>query len=276
MDYDWKYYLDDLKAGKSRITVTDEDREAAGHIMCRLPEEQLEQAQRYLYDMLRSYREQPRELNAIIDDVMRLHTAYCKKCESRDILHRRHNAIVYSFMINTHLSERAVAIKLNTCKEVVRADKRIAIRDLLVILFGVPAIGGTPDRWTKATDSLFKAMRLLPYSVSISQHFPDPKWERERIRCSEITAEILHCVDKAIQMYEEYVSGCLTTKDTAERSLETIRAIFLEEGSRPVVEIAEEWSISKESIYSYIAMGIRKFSTLFEYMATGRLPDVGA
>lgn len=276
MDYDWKYYIDDLKAGNSGVIITEDDRLAAGHIMDRLPAERLKNAERIVRNMLFDYRQQGKAGNALIDDVMKQHTIYCKAYPDDELLHRRHNAIVYRYMIKTALHNRAVAAKLNISNNSLAGDMKQAKGELLTILFGLPAVIGDADNWPGAVRQVFENMRLLSCCLSVNSRIPYQEWEAERIRCVGITSGILRITEKAVQMYGEYCSRCLTTKDTAERSLETIRALYLDDVGRNVEETAELQGVSPETIYSDIRRAMERFAVLFEYMAGGRLPEDGA
>lgn len=271
MDYDWKYYLEDLKAGKSKVIITDADRRMAGYIMKRFPKEQRRQKAAAVRDMLHGYRQRGKAENALIEEAVRCHTEYCSGKEDDELLKRRHNVVVYRYMMKTARHNKAVAAKIGVCRETVINDIRQAVDELLVILFGIPAVGDSPQVWPEAVRSLFENMRLMKYTLAVSQHFVYQKWEQERSFCVEITDGILQSIEKAVQLYEEYCSCCLTTEDTAKRSLEIIRALYLGNGNSTIQRIVDCQEISKETVYADVKKATGHFAELLEYMAS--LPE---
>lgn len=269
MDYDWKYYMDDVRAGKSRINVTGEDREAAGHIKDRLCPEQRARRRKHIRDMLFEYRHNGKEENALLDDVVRQHTEYCRELSADELLKRRHNAIVYRYMIKTALHNKAAAGRLQISKETLVKDIGRAVDEFMVIFYGVPALPDTPASWTEYVKTFLENMRLLPYCCKINQRFRQTEQERERAECVETTAEVIQCMGKALQMYEEYCESCIQSQEAAQRSLEIIRALYIDSGSRSIEEIAAEQGISWETVYSDVNKATERLAELFEYMAEG-------
>lgn len=267
MDYDWKYYMDDLKKGKSRIIITEEDRAGARLVMERSPAEQRERMEKLVRNMLHDYRQQGKERNALIEDAVRQHTAYCGQMADDEILKRRHNAIVYRYMMKTALHNRATAGKMGVSKETLAGDIKRAINELVVMLFGTPAMAEVSESWPEAVKELFENVRLMKCSTQIRQTFVWREWEQERLRGRKKTEDVLGCIDKAVLMYEEYCENYLITDMNAKFCLDVVRELYLNENAKSVEDIAKENNISLSPVYAYLRKAVERFAELFEYMA---------
>lgn len=267
MDYDWKYYMDDLRKGKSVIIITEEDRAGARLIMKRLPAEQRERMEKLVRNMLFDYRQQGKERNALIEDTVRQHTAYCGQIAEDEMLKRRHNAIVYRYMMKTALHNRATAGKMGVSKETLAGDIKKAINELVVMLFGVLAMAEVSESWSEAVKSLFENVRLMKCGTQIRQCFIWREWEQEHLQCRKKTEDVLRCIDKAILMYEEYCENYLITDLNAKLCLEVIQGLYLNENAKSVEDIAKENNISISPVYAYLRKAVGRFAELFEYMA---------
>lgn len=267
MDYDWKYYMDDLRKGKSVIIITEEDRAGAKQIMKRLPAEQRERMEKLVRNMLFDYRQQGKERNALIEDAVRQHTAYCGQMVDDEIVKRRHNAIVYRYMMKTALHNRATAGKMGVSKETLAGDIKRAINELVVMLFGVPAMAEVSESWPEAVKSLFENVRLMKCGTQICQSFVWREWEQERLQGRKKTEDVFGCIDKVVLMYEEYCENYLITDMNAKFCLDVVRELYLNENAKSVEDIAKENNISLSPVYAYLRKAVERFAELFEYMA---------
>ena len=267
MDYDWKYYMNDLKNGKSRLIITEEERAGARLIMERVPVEQRERMEKFVRNMLFNYRQQGKSKNALIEDAVRQHTAYCGQNAEDEMLKRRHNAIVYRYMLKTALHNRAAAGKLGVSKETFAGDTKRAVKELTVIVFGVSAMEKESESRSETVRNLFEHIRLLKCSIKVEQSFVWKEWEQERIQGRKKTENILRCMDKAVLMYEEYCETYLTTDLNAKLYLEVIQELYLNEKAKSTEDITKEKNISLSSVYGYLKTGIERMAELFEYMS---------
>lgn len=267
MDYDWKYYMDDLRKGKSRLTITEEDRAGARQIMKRLPAEQRERMEKLVRNMLFNYRQQGKDRNALIEDAVRQHTAYCGQMADDEILKRRHNAIVYRYMMKTALHNRATAGKMGVSKETLIGDIKRTVNELVIMLFGISAVVEVSENWPEAVKKLFENVRLMKCGTQIRQSFSSREWEQERIQGRKKTEDVLGCVAKAVLMYEEYCENYLITDMNAEFCIKVVRDLYLNENAKSVEDITKENNISLSSVYAYLKKAVERFAELFEYMA---------
>ena len=92
-------------------------------------------------------------------------------------------------------------------------------------------------------------------------------WEtgqKEREKCQRVTARAVRCLDNAVRLYEKFIDGS-TYPDMQQRPLEIMREIYFKGSS--IAAMAEEWHISKETVYADIKKVTGRLAELVEVMA---------
>ncbi|MCC8059679.1 MAG: hypothetical protein LIO81_02385 [Clostridiales bacterium] len=268
MDYEWKWYMHDLKAGKIQpLTVTGEERAGVRYLKERLAAPVRKQIRYTIRNMLAGYREQDAAGRALIEDVMKQHGEYCKAANDRT--KRRHNSVVCRYMLKTPMNDKSVAFRFSISERMLRNDINSVIDELSVILIGVPALTDAPESWPEAVRSIFENMRLLEYGPKVCHGFQLPELEQERARGQEITACSLKSIEKAVLMYEAFFRYGLTSAEIEERRLKAIkeRCLDMDRLIKSTQDVANDNDISDRTVFYDIEKAVRRFAELMEYMA---------
>lgn len=265
MDYDWKYYLEDLRAGKVGMQPTEGERGAAGVLVYRLDENKRHQIRNLIRWMLVEYRHGNKVENAMVENLVKAHAEYCLLLPSDENLRRRHNALVYRYMMKTARHNKAVAAKLAISTGTVRNDINTAIDEILIICFGVPALIAIPKNWQDGVKSLLRSYKLIECGGNIGQDFMRWKWQQEYDECRRITSGAFICLNKAIGMYEEFIAG--SSYPAMQRvSLEVVKELYIT-GQKGTAEVADIWHMSESSVYSAINKVTSRLGELVAYIA---------
>lgn len=115
--------------------------------MLLLPEETIKALRDSLFFGFCGYREAVGERRQALDHLLAVHTELCRIMPWDGLMKRRHNALVYRYVITTVAGNRAVAKKLNISKDTLYADLDGVIRDMLILCIGLPYLfqDGKPD-----------------------------------------------------------------------------------------------------------------------------------
>ncbi|KAI4450653.1 hypothetical protein C823_005190 [Eubacterium plexicaudatum ASF492] len=264
MDYDWKYFVDGLTADRAGMDTDHGDRLVARAVMYRIDKDQQKQAGERIRDMLAAYRQQRKNGNLLVEELVKAHAEYCKLLPDDEIAKRRHNSLVYRYMMKTSLHNKAVAVKMGVSKDTVQNDIRMAVNELFVLCFGLPAAGNSPGTYRDGVKELLHNYLLVNQMGSIRSVMPWENWQKEREKCQRVTARALRCLDNAVRLYEKFTAGS-TYPDMQQRPLEIMREIYFKGSS--IAAMAEEWHMSKETVYADIKKMTGRLAELIEVMA---------
>lgn len=171
MDYDWKYFMDGLKADRAGMDIDSEDRLAARAVMYRMDKDWQRRAKKRIRDMLSDYRQQCRDRNLLVEELVKAHAGYCRLLPDVEMAKRRHNSLVYRYMMKTALHNRAVAVKMGVSKDTVQNDISMAVNEMLVLCFGLPAASSSPKTYQDGVKELLHNYLLVNQMGSTSTVF---------------------------------------------------------------------------------------------------------
>ena len=167
-------------------------------------------------------------------------------------------------MMKTALHNKAVAVKMGVSKDTVQNDISMAVNELFVLCFGLPAAGNSPGTYRDGVKELLHNYLLVNQMGSIRSVMPWENWQKEREKCQRVTARALRCLDNAVRLYEKFTAGS-TYPDMQQRPLEIMREIYFKGSS--IAAMAEEWHMSKETVYADIKKMTGRLAELIEVMA---------
>lgn len=264
MDYDWKYFMDGLKADRAGKVTDPGDRLAVRAVMYRMDKDWQRQAKKLIRDILSDYRQQCRNENLLVEELVKAHSEYCRLLPDGEMAKRRHNSLVYRYMMKTALHNRAVAVKMGVSKDTVQNDISMAVNELLVLCFGLPAARSSPKTYRDGVKELLHNYLLVNQMGSIGSVMSWENWQKEREKCLRMTARAVRCLDNVVKLYEKFIAGS-TYPDMQQRPLEIVRGIYFKGSS--IADMAEEWHMSKETVYADIKKMTGRLAELAEVMA---------
>lgn len=167
------------------------------------------------------------------------------------LLKRRHNALVYRFVVDTVAGNKAVAKKLNISKGTLYADLDGAINDMLVFCAGLPYImQGKQPEVEEAVKLTIKQYPLLDRIGQTEQWLClFPVRLRSGIQSArEATRRFLCLFDKGMAVYADFC-GQYNQFGVNGRRLDALKQDI--KGNNKVArEVAEKYGCSPETIYS--------------------------
>ncbi len=260
MDYDWNYFIDDLKNGKIDIDLTSINKNIVCDMMERASERKIQQMKNLVKEMFCNYRIQGTDYRYLIEKLMNAHTEYCKTRLEDEQLKRRHNALVYRYMMKTALHNKAVAIKLSVSVATVQNDISQAVEEIMILCFGMMAEESKPKNLQEAIKCFICRYQLLELSQQIQIELPWKEWQQLRIEYLEQTDHLLSGIKKVIQIYEMFISSS-TFPDMQERGLEAIKNVYLY-GSSNISEMAAVYHVSEGTIYTDVNKMLERLAEL--------------
>lgn len=250
MDYDWKYFVEDLsKTVKEQGAAA--DREVWREVSRPLPEGTIKALRDSLAWGFRGYREAVGERREVLAHLLAVHTELCRAMPWDSLLKRRHNALVYRYAVETVAGNRAIAKKLNISKDTMYADLEGVMRDMLVLCVGLPYLmqGKRPE--------IKEAVKL-----TIKQYlFWDKSGQMEQCLClfpvhirgdvrvaAETTRRYMLRFNEAMTVYtdfcEQHDPFCING-----RRLEVLKQ-NINGNNRVAQEVAKKYTCSPETVYS--------------------------
>lgn len=263
MDYEWKYYMDDLKAGKVGSQPLPDERAVAEAVLFRLPENRRRQIRRLLKGMMINYRQPEEGDNAMVADIMEAHAEYCRLLPGNELVRRRHNAVVYRYMMKTARHNRAVAGKMAVSVKTIQNDIAQMINEMAVLCFGLPAVMEDPATPQDGIKILLCNFLLLQSAKRISRPLIWGNWQQEREECIRITAGAVRCLERIVRVYEEFIAGS-SFPDMQGRALEIVKEVYFEGMGIP--EAGDMHKISEATVYSDINKVTERFGELAVFM----------
>lgn len=264
MDYDWKYFMDGLKADRAGMDIDPGDRLAARAVMYRMDKDRQKQAKERIRDILSDYRQKCGNGNLLAGELVKAHAEYCRLLPDGEMAKRRHNSLVYRYMMKTALHNRAVAVKMGVSKDTVQNDISMAVNEMLVLCFGLPAARSNTRTYQDGVKGLLHNYLLVNQMGSTGSIMPWENWQREREKCRRMTARAVRCLNNAVKLYEKFIASS-SYPDMQQRPLEIVRGIYFKGSSIAVT--SEEWHMSKETVYADIKKMTGRLAELIEAMA---------
>lgn len=250
MDYDWKYFVEDL--GK---TVTDQEAAAAQEVWKKISSPLPDGTMKALRDSLawgfRGYREAVGERREALAYLLAVHTELCRTMPWDNLLKRRHNALVYRYVVETVAGNKAVAKKLNISKDTLNVDLDGVLKEMLVLCIGLPYLmQGKRTEIKEAVKLTIKQYPLLDKSGQMEQClclFP-VRLRSEIQSAREATRRFLCLFDKGMAVYADFC-GQYNQFGVNGRRLDALKQDI--KGNNKVArEVAEKYGCSPETIYS--------------------------
>lgn len=248
MDYEWKYFVEDLSG-----TLTDQEaaanREVWESLCCLLPEE----VKRGLRDSLvwefRGYRETKGDKRQALVHLLAVHTELCRERSWDNLLKRRHNALVYRYVVDIVAGNRAVAKKLNISKDTLYADMDNVMEDMLILCIGLPyLLQGGQEELQAAVKLTIKYYPLLARVDQTEQCLClFPVRIRSHIQASrKTTAQFIRLFNRGIELYSGFHRSC--DEAMTDRRLDALRRTL--KGHTGVAQaVAAEYCCSAETVY---------------------------
>ncbi len=264
MDYDWKYFTEDIKAGSSVMYRNRAGGLAAKSVLYRMEAEKRNHAAKLVRGMLADYRKQCGDGNMLAGELVKAHAEYCRLLPDGETAKRRHNCLVYRYMMKTALHNRAVAVKMGVSKDTVQNDIRMAVNEMLVLCFGLPAAGNSPGTYQDGVKELLLNYLLVSRAGNIRNAMPWETWQKEREKCRIVTARAVRCLENSVKLYERFIAGS-TYPDMQQRPLETVKELYMKGSS--IAAVAADWNVSKETVYADIKKMTGRLAELVEIMA---------
>lgn len=259
MGYDWKYYLEDLEA---RQRGGAKGRNVAQVFGFRMSTIERKQARNFVKNLLLNYRKQDSTQNAVITDLVKAHGEYCLQQPESSAAKMRHNTMVYRYMLEIALHNRAVAVKMGISKSAVCKNIAQAVEEMTILCFGLPAVPGMPVTWKEGIKSLIRNYPLLKRAVRCSRPLECKTWQQEREKCLKITGKAISGFERAIHMYEEFAGG-IRFPDEQRRPLEELKARYLDK-QMAIVDVASLFQVSEKCVYADIKKMQERFAKMFE------------
>lgn len=264
MDYDWKYFMDGLKEDRAGMDMDPGDRLAARAVMYRRDKDWQRKANKCIRDMLSDYRQQCGDGNVLVEELVKAHAEYCRLLPDDEMAKRRHNSLVYRYMMKTALHNKAVAVKMGVSRDTVQNDISMAVNEMLVLCFGLPVASNSPKTYQDGVKELLHNYLLVNQMGSTGSVMPWENWQKEREKYQRVTARALRCLDNAVKLYERFIAGS-TYPDMQQRPLETVKELYMKGSS--IAAVAAEWNVSKETVYVDIRKMTGRLAELVEIMA---------
>ena len=263
MDYDWKYFMDDLKSGTAGHQLTDQEREVAAAIRFRMGERERAELRSIVRNMMADYRSQPEADRALFEELMKAHGEYCRLLRDEDTQRKQHNAVVYRYMIKTPLHNMAVSRKMCISNSTLSGYIRKSADDIVQLLCGSPAAGGDGKDTGGCIKGILDNLTLIRMSQGIQNRLKWEQRQQEREKYLSITADALRCLDIEISLYEDFIKGCNGSKDQ-ERPLDALKAVYM--GGGGISEIITSYGVSEGTFYADIRKMIERLAELTEYL----------
>ncbi len=272
MDYDWKYFMDDLKSGTAGHQLTDQDRGVASSIRFRMGGQERAELRNIVRNMMSDYREQNGAERALFEELMKAHGEYCRLLPDEDIRRKQHNAVVYRYMIKTPLHNMAVSRKMNISKGTLSGYIGRSADDILLLLHGSPAAEGSEKDTGDCIKGILENFALIKMSQGIRIRMKWRERQQSREKHLSITADVLRCLGVEISLYEEFIKGCNGSKDQR-RALDTLKAVYL--GGGGISEIMGSYGVSEGTVYADIRKMIQRLAELADFLSGRGQTDGG-
>lgn len=248
MDYEWKYFVEDLSK-----TVTEQkaaaDSKVWNDISLLLPEETIKALRDSLFFGFRGYREAVGERRQSLDHLLAVHTELCRIMPWDGLMKRRHNAMVYRYVVNTVAGNRAVAKKLNISKDTLYADLDNVMGDMLLLCVGLPyLLQGGREELQAAVKLTIKYYPLLDRVSQTEQCLClFPIRIRNHIQTARTATEQFLCLfNRAIEIYSGFRRPC--DEIMTERRMAALKG-SLQGDTGLAQEVAAEYCCSAETVY---------------------------
>lgn len=173
----------------------------------------------------------------------------------------RYNAFVYRYMVEVHVGNRAIAVKLGVGKETVLNYIDRCIDEMLMLCMGIPAAVDSPEDKEEAVCMLIKGSRLFCGMAEdyVFCLFPG---KRERAAVEQgrrLTRNIMGQFADAVSAYSGYCNDEYTRIDTDIRKAEVLQKCL---HGVPAAAIAEECGCCESTIYADIRENEKRLAAM--------------
>ncbi len=232
MKHEWDYFLEDIKKQKNENMISVEQADALSNS---------------LFYNFRKYRHSSAELRESMDCLLKLHTEVCRERPGDELLKRRHNALVYKYVINIIASDKAIAKKMGVSEESLYLDLEKVKREMCIICIGIVYLipeGEENSLITRILENYQLLIRCMP-SPNIALLFPE-RYHREILKYQEVTGAYLSRFHECVTLYDEFCSN--DQYGIGQRRSDILHGIFID-GNKTIENIMKEYSCSRETVY---------------------------
>lgn len=248
MDYEWKYFVESLGG-----TVTDQaaasNHEVWKSLCCLLPEDVKKGLRDSLVWGFRGYREAKGDKRQALVHLLAVHTELCREKSWDNLLKRRHNALVYRYVVDIVAGNRAVAKKLNISKDTLYADLDNIMGDMMLLCVGLPyLLKGGREELQAAVKLTIKYYPLLDRVSQTKQCLClFPVRIRSHIQTARTATEQFLCLfNQAIEIYSGFRRPC--DDIMTERRMAVLKRSL--QGHTGLAQtVAAEYCCSAETVY---------------------------
>lgn len=173
----------------------------------------------------------------------------------------RYNAFVYRYMVEAHVSNRAIAAKLGVTKETVQNYINRCIDEMLMLCMGIPAAADLPEDKEAAVCMLIQCSRLFNCMTEdyVLRLFSG---KREMAAVGQgrwLTKNIMKQFADAVMAYSEYCNDEHTRIDTDIRKAGVLEKCL---AGVPTAAIAEEYGCCESTVYADIRENERRLAAM--------------
>lgn len=246
MENEWNYFIKDLRI-EQEIQEIAENKRIWNEL--NLKPETIKVLRNNMTWGFRDYRETVEERRQALVRLLKVHTEVCQEMYWDTVLKRRHNALVYSYVVDIVAGSRVVAKKLNISKEMLYIDLKKFIKDMLIFCIGLPYL----------LEDIKKTMQIVV--KLIIKYYPFLKQVEQTEQClclfpfhlqndiqkgRRATKHFIQLFDKSIMLYEDF--GQQHGIHFNERRMEILRQNI--KGNRNVEEIMKKYGCGQKTVYT--------------------------
>lgn len=214
MDYEWHYFFKELEE-KKQLIKSGSPSEERRPVM--LPDDKYTGL---LLNSFRNYRHASGNVRTALEILLKLHTEVCKEQPENHNLKRRHNALVYKYIVGTIASDKVIAQKLNVSKVTVYCDINLVIWEMAVLCLGVPILA-TGQNGKDLVMKILEQYALLcrcSTAKDVEVLFP-VGLKQEVFQDREYTAAYLERFRECLGIYADYCQGIGNEKECRRNAL---------------------------------------------------------
>lgn len=242
MDYEWKYFYESLKKNVPLVKsgpVIDN-----GRVLTRPAGEY----SKIILNGFRNYRHSSGAVRSCLEELLKQHTEICKNRPADQMLKRRHNVLVYKYMIDTIAGDNVIAKKLAVSKVTLYYDLDKVISELAVLCLGIPFLMARTGSRTVAIEILEQYPLLLRSGdvMNAAALFPD-KLQSEVRESRKSTAAYLEQFRGCVDLYMDYCVSVGEWKE--ERRKAVLQDVYLS-SQKTARQFAIDYQYSLATIYT--------------------------
>ncbi len=173
----------------------------------------------------------------------------------------RYNAFVYRYMVEAHVSSRAIEAKLGVVKETVRNYIDKCLDEILMLCMGLPAVMDQPKDKESAVHMLIQCSRILGGMAGdyIFCLFPGKKEKDAVQQGRRFTRDVMEKFADAVKAYSGYCKDGHMRIDTNIRKAAVLEKCL---AGVPPAAIAKECRCCESTVYADIRENERRLAAM--------------